>query len=582
MNNSNRVPASLSGFPLTQGLNSSSIRLLPTPEDMVAYLDKFIVGQQQAKWAISKAVYNHYLALSLLELDHVDLGRHHVLLLGPTGCGKSYLARKLGQFLGIPIAFASAAGLVEAGYKGNSVETLVRSLLDAAGGDPKAAERGIIFIDEIDKVRRADDIGRDVSGEGVQQALLTLLDGRISKGSESYDHTAVDTSKVLFICAGAFVKLPDIVNKRIGRHRQPKVGFLEQPRSEAQGENARPVFESLTKATTEDFDKFGMIPELIGRFGCLAVLHELGVGEYSHILSDATQNGPWQRHQAIARAHGIRLEISTSAIGELAARAAELGTGARGLQRLLAEALNRLDQSWPALADQDVTRVVIDLDCVTSNTSPQLVRGKPHAPARHDKELRRLAFAWVPPVSLPGGIQVNCISNTCGWTEDRVQARLDQVQEALDWENTTGSARKWWEAFIHENQQRKPLVLRLAEELALRKATIMEFFMAYIYSNTDDIQANIHYMDYTRLKSEEAKKRREALQKAEQDHLRQAEEKRKREAPHSSDSSRNANLPDVSREREMLCPMDDDPFTDDWGELGDDLDDNPAHPDIPF
>jgi ATP-dependent Clp protease ATP-binding subunit ClpX len=549
---------------------------------MVAYLDKFIVGQQHAKWAISRAVYNHYLALSLRETEHLDLGRHHVLLLGPTGCGKSYLASKLGQFLGVPVAFTSAAGLVEAGYKGNSVETLVRSLLDAAGGDPKSAERGIIFIDEIDKVRRADDIGRDVSGEGVQQALLTLLDGRISKGSESYDHAAIDTSKVLFICAGAFVKLPEIVNKRIGCHSLRRVGFLEQARSEALGQQARPVFESLCKATTEDFDKFGMIPELIGRFGSLAVLQELGIDDYSHILSDATQNGPWQRHQAIARAHGIKLEITRPAIEDLAARAADLGTGARGLQRLLAEALNRLDQSWPCLADQDVTKVIIDLDCITNNASPKLIRGKSRGPVRHDEELRRLAFAGVSTVLRVGDIPVNCISNTGGWSEDRVQARLDQVLAALDWENTTGSARKWWEAFIYENQQRKPLVLLLAEELAVRKATITEFFLCYVYSNTDNIQANLHYLDYTRLKNEEEKKRREALQKAEHDRLLQAEEKRKHDLPLGQGIMPIENLAPPSSESEMHCSMDENPFTDDQDEPWDDLDDDPAHSDIPF
>jgi ATP-dependent Clp protease ATP-binding subunit ClpX len=548
---------------------------------MVAYLDKFIVGQQQAKWAISKAVYNHYLALSLRETEHLDLGRHHVLLLGPTGCGKSYLASKLGQFLGVPVAFTSAAGLVEAGYKGNSVETLVRSLLDSAGNDPKAAERGIIFIDEIDKVRRADEIGRDVSGEGVQQALLTLLDGRISKGSESYDHPAVDTSKVLFICAGAFVKLPEIVNKRIGCHSKRKVGFLEQSCPQLQDQEVRPVFESLRKAITDDFDKFGFIPELIGRFGCFAVLHELGVDDYSHILSDATQNGPWQRHQAIARAHGIRLEITGPAIEDLAARSADLGTGARGLQRLLAEALNRLDHSWPCLADQDVTRAIIDLDCVTNNASPKLIRGKSRGPFRHDEELRRLAFAGVRMVSQTGD-PVNCISNTGGWSEDRVQARLDQVQSALDWENTTGSARKWWEALIQVDQQRKPLVLRLAEELAVRKATITEFFLCYVYSNTDNIQANLHYLDYKRLKGEEEKKNREALQKVEQDRLGQTEEKRKHNLPLGQGIMPIENLATPSSESEMPCSMDDDPFTDDLDEPRDDLDDDAVHSEIPF
>lgn len=491
-------------------------RLLPTPESIVTHLDQFIVGQSKAKWAIARAVYNHFIGQAIRQRDNVDVGRHHVMLLGPTGCGKSYLVRKIADFLGVPVAFTSASGLVEAGYKGASVETVVRSLLDAAGGDPKLAERGIIFIDEIDKIRCAsEDIGRDVSGEGVQQHLLTLLDGRISKGTDSNDHSAVDTSKVLFICAGAFVKLPQIVNKRLGRENERRVGFLGQntgATSAAQG--SRPVFDSLSKAITEDFQKFGMIPEIMGRFSTVAALHELDVDEYSRILADSTQNGPWQRHQLIARMHGIKLEISKSAMTELAVRASELGTGARGLQRLLGEAMNRMMQSWPALADQGVGRVVIDLNCVTSGECPQLIHGDREELRREDEELRHLAYS---PFNQPGThlqTTVNGITNTTCWSEDQIKVRLEQVEASLDMANTTGSARKWWQAFRDENSNRLNLVLRLAEELAMRKVTITDFFLSYVYSNTDNIQANLHYLDYTRLKKQEEQKRREAQAKA--------------------------------------------------------------------
>jgi len=193
---------------------------LPAPAEMVAYLDRFVRGQARAKQDLAVAVYNHYLAQAYRAREGLDLGRYHVLLLGPTGVGKTYLVKTLAGFLGVPVGFASAAGLVEVGYRGNSVDSIVRTLLDRAGGDPKKAEKGIVFIDEIDKIRRQDNGGtRDVSGEGVQNALLTLLDGRTVDGMEGMNHSPVDTGRLLFVCAGAFVGLKGIVERRLGTGR---------------------------------------------------------------------------------------------------------------------------------------------------------------------------------------------------------------------------------------------------------------------------------------------------------------------------------------------------------------------------
>ena len=485
--------------------------MLPTPEEIVAYLDQFVIGQQRAKWAIARALYNHFISQAIFQRDKIDIGRNHIMLIGPTGSGKSYLIRKLAAFLGVPVAFTSAAGLVEAGYKGNSTENIVHALLDAAGGDPNLAERGIIFIDEIDKIRCAsDDIGRDISGEGVQQGLLTLLDGRITTGIDNNGHAPVDTSKVLFICAGAFVKLPQIVNKRLGYTNGRKVGFQEHaPVAPSSHKPSRPLYEAICQATAQDFEQYGMINEFMGRFSTVAPLHELGVEEYSSILSDSTQNGPWQRHQLIARSHGIRLEITKPAIVELASRATALCTGARGLQRLLGEAMNRIEKSWPALAGEGICRVVVDEPCITSEVSPQLICGQ-SVKGRDDVHLRQLAFA---PFNEAGAGRlgtVNGITNTTSWSQEQIKTRLGHVESSLDIANTTGSALGWWNAFKQENYNKIHLVLHLAEELALRKATITEFFLAYLYSACDNIKANLHFLDYTRLKKEEQEKRREA------------------------------------------------------------------------
>lgn len=476
---------------------------LPTPTQMISYLDRFVRGQVRAKRDLAVAVYNHYLSQACRDREGTDLGRHHLLLIGPTGVGKTHLVKTLADFLGVPVGFSSATSLVEVGYKGSSVETVVKSLLDRAGGDPRKAERGIVFIDEIDKIRRADMGMRDVSGEGVQNALLTLLDGRRSAGEESSGHPEVDTGRLLFICTGAFVGLDEIVNQRMGTGRGI-MGFRERPAERLADIPDRPVYEALCQAQTVDLVKFGMIPEFIGRFATVSVLHELSRKDLRAIMSEETERSPLSLQQKLAEVHGIRLVFTPDALEAIAAEAEALGTGARGLHRLIGKALDPVDHRWPDLADAGVKQVIVGADTVLKGAEPILkktgFKGK-----RLDAELRREIVSGLPPrphaVLKPGEQLPPEFSDTRGWSDEAIWNAIETLKKnPLEWKATTGSARKWWLAFENENRQRGALILRLAEELALRKATITEFFLSYVYSNTDNIQANLHYLDYSRLK----------------------------------------------------------------------------------
>jgi ATP-dependent Clp protease ATP-binding subunit ClpX len=485
----------------------------PTPAEMIRHLDRFARGQARAKRDLAVAVYHHYLSQAHREREGVDLGWHHLLLIGPTGVGKTHLVKTLADFLGVPVGFSSATSLVEVGYKGNSVETVVRELLERAGGDPRKAERGIIFIDEIDKIRRGETGGRDISGEGVQNALLTLLDGRLSSGEDSTRHPEVDTSRLLFICSGAFVGLDGIVNKRRGTGRSA-IGFHARPDERVEAMPGRPVYEALCQAQTADLVEFGMIPEFVGRFAKVSVLHELSRADLRSIAGGETERSPWALRQKLAAVHGIELELTDGALDAIATEAEALGTGARGLHRLVGRTLEAVDYRWPELADQGVRRIVVGADCVLHGAEPLPVK-KGRAKKRVDAALRELALAGASPQAGPAAgnpadeLRLHGVSDTRGWSKGQILKALEAVKnQALGWDQTSGSARKWWEAFENENRQRPALVLTLAEELKWRKATITEFFLAYVYSNTDNIQANLHYLDYTRLKKEEERKKK--------------------------------------------------------------------------
>ena len=484
---------------------------------MVAHLNRFVRGQARAKQDMAVAVYNHYLSQAYREMEGVDLGRHHILLIGPTGVGKTHIVKTLADFLDVPVGFTSATSLVEVGYKGSSVDTVVQSLLDRAKGDPTKAEKGIIFIDEIDKIHRAETGGmRDVSGEGVQNALLTLLDGRIADGSESTRHAAVDTSRLLFVCTGAFVGLDVIVNERLDKRKaKPRIGFYARADEEVEDIPDQPVYEALVQAQTQDLVKFGMIPEFVGRFATVTVLHELSRKDLRAIISEETERSALEVQKRLAAIHGIELEVADDALDAVADEAAALGTGARGLHRLIGRALDSVDHRWPELADEKVHRVVIQRKCVTEGAEPRLIKGgKRSNLERMDRELRESCISGLPrsprpkmePRSndLPPGI-----TDVRGMTDEAVFNRIEGLRGALEWEKTTGSARTWWTKFEDENKHRPALILRLVEELVNREATISEFFLSYVYSNTDNIQANLHYLDYSRLKKQDGERKNE-------------------------------------------------------------------------
>ncbi|MFN0130473.1 MAG: AAA family ATPase, partial [Verrucomicrobiales bacterium] len=473
-------------------MNSSLI--LPTPVEMIAHLDRFVMGQGVAKRDLAVAAYNHYFSQGHRDLRGVDLGRHHILLLGPTGVGKTYMVKVLGEFLGVPVGISSAAGLVEAGYKGNSVDTIVEGLLERAGGDVTRAEKGMVFIDEIDKIRRGETGGRDVSGEGVQNALLTLLDGRRTEGCEGKRHLPVDTGRLLFICTGAFVGLEEIVGRRLGTGRR-RIGFSER-RLESVPAEARPVWAALSQATTHDLVAYGMIPEFIGRFATLTVLHELGVGELRTILEGGVEDSALARQRKMAALHGIELVFEPAALDAIAEEASALRTGARGLQRLVGRVVDAVDYRWPELADAGVTRVVITRACAEDGAEPELVKeSRGLRLPREDMEIRGDCLAGLPPKprATTAPPTTHGITDTIGWTEEAVRTAYESLKRnALAGDSLTGSARTWWEAFEDDNTGQVALLFRLAEELRNRQATIADFFAAYVFSNTSDIQANLH------------------------------------------------------------------------------------------
>lgn len=477
----------------------SVMNLLPTPGEMVSHLDRFIRGQARAKRDLAVAVYNHYLAHALREREGEDLGRHHVLLIGPTGVGKSYLVKTLGDFLGVPVGFSSATSLAEAGYRGNSVETVVRSVLDRAGGDARKAERGIVFLDEIDKIRRGETGMRDVSGEGVQNALLTLLDGRVSEGEDGARHPGVDSGKLLFVCTGAFVGLEEIVKERLGRGRS-SMGF----HTVGGGPSGQQAV--LDEAQTVDLVEYGMIPEFIGRFATLSVLHSLSFADLRAIAGAETERSPLARQQRLARVHGIDLVLTDEALDAIAREAEALGTGARGLHRLIGKALDGVDFRWPELAAEGVTRVVIDKAAALGRGEPTLEKGDRLHP-RVDETLRRECLEAIPTgpekLARPSPPPDDRI-DASRLSEESIWQRIAEIKKRLRWDASSPNALAWWALFEDLNRSNAPMVLRLCEELLARNATLEEFFTAFGNSDSDNVQANLHFLDYWRIKQADA------------------------------------------------------------------------------
>ena len=357
---------------------------LPRPREIFAFLDDYIVGQDQAKKILSVAVYNHYKRVEGVPgaAEDVEVAKSNILLIGPTGCGKTLMAQTLARMLNVPFAIADATALTEAGYVGEDVENILLKLIQAADYDIKKAETGIVYIDEIDKVARKSEnpsITRDVSGEGVQQALLKILEGTTAavppQGGRKHPHQEflqIDTTDILFICGGAFSGLESIIESRLGGSG---VGFGADIRS-AQEKDLGALFAGVLP---EDLVKFGLIPEFIGRLPVVAAVSQLEVDALVRILVEP-RNALIRQYQKIFEFEEIDLEVTEEALQAIAEQALERGTGARGLRAILEEVL--LDVMYELPGDETAGRVVVDYDTVVERSAPLV---EPRGTAQADR-----------------------------------------------------------------------------------------------------------------------------------------------------------------------------------------------------